>query len=81
MSICRPSATSQRFEDRQAETQNFWVQEAESTQSPQSEWDEVICEEQDHASSSCDSEDDLADFDWRAELKLLEQENRAAEVR
>ena len=30
--------------------------------------------------SGSSAESDLDNFDWRAELKLLEQENRAAEV-
>ena len=51
----------------------------------------MICTQGEHADrddsnadSSTDLEsdpsDDLVDFDWRAELKLLEQESRAAEV-
>ena len=48
----------------------------------QDTWDEVICTQSDDDDNKRNGTlaDILEDFDWRAELKLLEQENKQAEV-
>ena len=58
------------------------LQSEDKSAATQDTWDEVICTQSDDEDNKRNGTlaDILEDFDWRAELKLLEQENKQAEV-